>query len=51
MMFFTCKCFLNNVFRHGDLQEEMYMEQPPSYLDQTYPNLVCRLKKVLYGLK
>jgi len=27
------------------------MEQPPSYVDQTHPNLVCRLKKTLYGLK
>jgi len=27
------------------------MEQPPSYVDQTCPNLVCRLKKALYGLK
>jgi hypothetical protein len=29
----------------------MYMEQPPGYVDQTHPNLVCRLKKTLYGLK
>jgi len=42
---------VRNVFFHGDLQEEVYMEQPPSYVDQTRPNLVCRLKKVLYGLK
>jgi hypothetical protein len=27
------------------------MEQPPSYVDQTHPNLICRLNKVLYGLK
>jgi hypothetical protein len=27
------------------------MEQPPSYVDQTHPNLVCRLKKALYSLK
>ncbi len=42
---------VKNVFLHGDLWEEVYMEQPPSYVDQTHPNLVCRLKKALYGLK
>jgi len=42
---------VKNVFFHGDLQQEMYMEQPPGYVDQTHPNLVCRLKKSLYGLK
>jgi hypothetical protein len=42
---------VKNAFLHGDLQEEVYMEQPPSYVDQTRPNLVCRLKKALYSLK
>jgi hypothetical protein len=32
-------------------KKKMYMEQPPSYVDQTHPNLVCRLRKTLYGLK
>jgi hypothetical protein len=42
---------VKDAFLHGDLQEEMYMEQPLGYVDQTHPNLVCRLKKVLYGSK
>jgi hypothetical protein len=27
------------------------MEHPLGYVDQTHPNLVCRLKKTWYGLK
>jgi hypothetical protein len=42
---------VKNAFLHGDLQEEVYMEQPPGYVDQTHPNLVYRLKKALYGLR
>jgi hypothetical protein len=42
---------VKNVFFHGDLHEEVYMEQPPGYVDQTHLNLVYRLKKALYDLK
>eukprot|EP00253_Pinus_taeda_P025618 PITA_25618 len=35
---------------HGDLHEEIYMEQPDGFI-QTDSSLVCRLKKFLYGLK
>eukprot|EP00253_Pinus_taeda_P004620 PITA_04620 len=37
-------------FLHGDLHEEIYMEQPIGLI-QTDSSLVCRLKKSLYGLK
>jgi hypothetical protein len=42
---------VNNVFLHGDLKEEVYIKQPPGYVDQTHHNLVRRLKKALYTLK
>eukprot|EP00253_Pinus_taeda_P032502 PITA_32502 len=37
-------------FLHGDLHEEIYMEQPIGFI-QTDSSLVCWLKKSLYGLK
>jgi hypothetical protein len=41
---------VKSAFLHGDLKEEIYMEQPPGYV-QNDSSLVCRLKKSLYGLK
>ena len=38
-------------FLHGDLEEEIYMQQPQGYEVEGKENLVCRLKKSLYGLK
>jgi hypothetical protein len=41
---------VKSTFLHGDLKEEIYMEQPLGYI-QNDSSLVCRLKKSLYGLK
>jgi hypothetical protein len=41
---------VKSAFLHSDLKEEIYMEQPPGYV-QNDSSLVCHLKKSLYGLK
>ena len=38
-------------FLNGTLDEEIYMQQPEGYVESGKEELVCRLKKSLYGLK
>ncbi|KAK4403222.1 Retrovirus-related Pol polyprotein from transposon RE2 [Sesamum angolense] len=43
---------IKNAFLYGDLNETVYMEQPPGYVAQREKQrIVCKLKKAIYGLK
>lgn len=42
---------VNNAFLQGRLKDEVYVKQPPGFVDQDRPHFVCRLKKALYGLR
>ncbi|GJS92581.1 putative RNA-directed DNA polymerase [Tanacetum coccineum] len=41
----------STTFLHENLKEQVYMEQPPGFIDPQRPNHVCLLHKSLYGLK
>ena len=42
---------VKTTFLHGDLEEEIYMEQPEVFKVDGKENFVCKLRKSLYGLK
>jgi hypothetical protein len=42
---------VKSVFLNGKLEEEVYIEQPEGFWLSDNIDYVCKLKKVLYGLK
>ena len=42
---------VKTAFLHGDLEKDIYMIQPEVFIVQGQENLVCKLRKSLYGLK
>ena len=42
---------VKTAFLNGELEEEIYMEQPEGFIVPEQENKVCRLIKSLYGLK
>jgi histone deacetylase 1/2 len=42
---------IQNAFLLGDLEEEVYMNEPPGYEDKNLPGYIFKLDKALYDLK
>ena len=42
---------VKTTFLYGDLEKEVYMEQPQGFIQPGEEHLVCKLQKTLYGLK
>ena len=42
---------VKSAFLNGYINEEVYVEQPPRFVNPHYPNHVFKLKKVLNGLR
>ena len=42
---------VKSVFLNEYIEEEVYVDQPPWFVDYEHPNHVYKLKKALYGLK
>jgi hypothetical protein len=42
---------VKSAFLNGPIKEEVYVEQPPGFKDQEYPNHMYKLHNAFYGLK
>ena len=44
------QCDVKNAYLYAPLKKEIYMQQPPGFVEEGKEHLVCRLDKALYGL-
>ena len=42
---------VKSAFLNGFISEEVYVKQPPSFENETFPYYIFMLSKALYGLK
>ena len=42
---------VRTAFLYGDIEEEIYVQQPTGFIDAILPNYSCLLKKALYGTR
>jgi ATP-binding cassette subfamily B (MDR/TAP) protein 1 len=42
---------VKTAFLHGELEEDIYMEQPEGFIIPRKEDLICKLQKSFYGLK
>ena len=42
---------VKSAFLNGELEEDVFVEQPPGFIKPRFPNHVYRMDKALYGLK
>nr|GEW32144.1 hypothetical protein [Tanacetum cinerariifolium] len=50
MGFIVYQMDVKSVFLYGIIEEEVYVSQPPGFIDPQFPNKVYRVEKALYGL-
>nr|KAJ0186845.1 hypothetical protein LSAT_V11C900480300 [Lactuca sativa] len=51
MNFIVYQMDVKTTFLHGVLEEEVFLNQPPGFVDKDHPDYVYRLDKAVYGLK
>nr|GEV13728.1 retrovirus-related Pol polyprotein from transposon TNT 1-94 [Tanacetum cinerariifolium] len=50
MGFIVYQMDVKSAFLYGTIEEEVYVSQPPGFIDSQFPNKVYKVEKALYGL-
>ncbi|GKA91277.1 putative ribonuclease H-like domain-containing protein [Tanacetum coccineum] len=50
MNFIVYQMDVKSAFLYGTIEEEVYVNQPPGFVDPEFPNRVYKVEKALYGL-